>query len=347
MFNSNYLFATGKLRVLETKLADYNDLIRMIEAPDAESAIKVLNDIPFSGNLNNITDEKSLEEFLNSNLKETRDLIFSIVPNNEDLKLLLFFADIHNLKLLFKVKYFNLKTELSNQLFSDSGNFSIEALNDVVINENYSSIDNLPRKNKKFLQIIKDTEEYIKKNKLHEKNKPVEMEYFLDNQGFDYLYNEIKRTKNKFWLEYLKTEIDLANLRIFIRSKQFDKDVKFIENKLAKNGHILVGKFITLYDSNEINALSELTFYLHDHKLKKQIIDNFESKDTFWKLEKAVDEFKIRKLKESKYIAAGLEVVLYYFYLNKYLTRNIRMIIDAKMAGIPMEDIKAHTRIIH
>ena len=76
-------------------------------------------------------------------------------------------------------------------------------------------------------------------------------------------------------------------------------------------------------------------------------MDNFESKDVFWKLEKAFDEFKIRKLKESKYIAAGLEVVLYYFYLNKYLIRNIRMIIDAKMAGIPMEDIKAHTRIIH
>ena len=51
MKDSNYAFATGKIRFLENKLPDKNDIERMIDAPDLESSFKALYDTDYADNL--------------------------------------------------------------------------------------------------------------------------------------------------------------------------------------------------------------------------------------------------------------------------------------------------------
>lgn len=74
----DYAYAAGLIRAKEIRLLDSDRLNRMIEAPDAAEAFKVLTEAEYGyGNTENFY---SFEQVLAEEMKKTYDLLAEIAP---------------------------------------------------------------------------------------------------------------------------------------------------------------------------------------------------------------------------------------------------------------------------
>ena len=330
MKNSNYAFATGKIRYLETKLPDGTDLERILDAPDLESAFKAFYDTDYAEHLF----ERKPEEFesvILDDLLENKKLLLQIVPDRDFIKFLLLEYDFYNLKVIFKEKLF--KKEL-DYLLVPLGYFDPLILKRIVLGKEKIKID------QDIINFINEADSYLNENLL-----PHEIEFFFDKKYFS-LYKKIaEKLKNKFIIDFVNLKIDLTNLRIFLRIKNLEKDVKFLSQALVISGKINTDDLINLYHQDIETAIKYFIKIFPPH-FGKYFSEYLEKKE-LWLLEKRFFEAEIDYLRKAKYIAFGPEVVVAYFYAKENANKNVRLIMSGKLNKIERESLKERIRELY
>jgi V/A-type H+-transporting ATPase subunit C len=100
MKGTNYIYASAKIRALEPHVLDETDIERMIDAPDLNSAFKVLNDTDYADNLLGL-ESTDYREALSKDFKQLHDFLQKITPGQTLFELILLERDFINIKLLF------------------------------------------------------------------------------------------------------------------------------------------------------------------------------------------------------------------------------------------------------
>lgn len=327
MRSSNYAFATGKIRYLETKLLNLTDIERMIGAPSAEKAFKALYDTDYADNLSDVPVQE-FEKAIREDLKQTKDLLIEIIPDKDFLKLLLLEYDFFNLKVIFKEKLF--QKDLSH-LLHNLGFFTTDDLKKIVFENKREE------KSREIEEVINQANSIF-----NEKSEPYKIEFFFDKKYFLLLESLAKKLKNKFIINFVKLKINLINLRIFLRLKKIGLTVDFLKEVLIEGGEITIEDFVNLYDQ-------DLPFILN--KLEKRFpfrfskyFSEYSTDGKFWQLEKKLFEEELGYLKKSKYMAFGPEIVITYFYAKKSANKNARLIMSGKINQIDLLTIKERVR---
>lgn len=326
----NYTFATGKIRYLETKLPDLVDLERMLDAPDLELAFKAFYDTDYAEYLF----ERKPEEFENvilDDLLENRKLLWQIVPDKNFIKFLLLEYDFYNMKVIFKEKLFQKELDY---LLIPLGYFEIASLKKIIFEKEKISID------QEILDFINEADAYLNENL-----PPHEIEFFFDKKYFSIFKDLAEKLKNKFIIDFVNLKLDLTNLRIFLRTKNLEKDIKFFKEALVTPGGINTNDLINLYDQEIEVALKYFTKFLPSY-FEKYFLEYSEKKE-LWLLEKRFFEAEIDYLKKAKYIAFGPEVVMAYFYAKKNANKNVRLIMSGKLNKIERELLKKRIRELY
>jgi V/A-type H+-transporting ATPase subunit C len=329
MKSSDYTFLTGKIRYLETKLPDFTDLERMLDAPDLDSAFKAFYDTDYAEFL----PEKKPEEFekvILEDLLESKRLLFQFVPDEDLIKFLLLEYDFHNLKVIFKEKLFDVNLD---HLLIPLGFFDPEIFKKIILEEKKTKID------KDFEEIIEEAKKFLNKFL------PFYLiEFFFDKKYF-FLYKKIaERLKNKFLIDFVNFKIDLTNLRIFLRVKEMNKDIDFLKEALVGSGKIKENDFLKFFFNLE-NGFKYFAKFLPIQFEK--YFQEFLKEKNLKLFEKRCFEEEIRYLRKAKYIAFGPEVVVAYFYAKENANKNVRLIMTGKLNKIEREILKERLRELY
>lgn len=314
-----YLFATGKIRVLEKRLLDKIDIERMVGAESFEKAFQVLNNTDFSDNLLHLQPH-DFEKAISRDMTQKRDLIKNISSNKHLFHYLFLKYDLHNIKVFLKSRLLNDKNYLKKIIpfgIIDPGKI-----------EEYIFLEN-----KKALPVgsLKDSLDRVLENVSLET-----VDALCDREYFQLLLYKAKKINNKFITNLAILEIDFANLKIALRTK------KDVEKLHIPGGNISVDKLKEICLQREDGVIKYLKSRLVRSELK--LFEEYFKEKKLWQLERSYDNLLINFLKRTRKVTAGPCVVVAYVVVKEIAFRNIRLIMTAKINGVPTAIIKTRVR---
>jgi len=326
----NYVYASAKIRALEPAILDKTDIERMVDASDFFASFKVLNDTDYADNLLEVEPE-NYRLALERDFSQLHDLLEDIIPDPNLFKLIFLEHDLVNLKLLFKAKYFS--QEVDN-LLRENTIYRANRLKEFVFNQKDTGLDD------EIKNLINEA-----KKEIGEDTRPDFIDSVLTKKYFALKLSLAAKIKNKLIIDLVKTEIDNANLTIWLRAKRLDLNKEKLTERLIESGNIYLSKLIKLY-GEDLKSLRPLFAIYYDQK----VVDSFDifcEKNYLFELEKALQDFKIRICQKVKMIADGPEVVIAYYLAKETALTNIRLILTGKFNKISAEEIKNTLRQVY
>ena len=198
--------ALSRIWVFETRLLDRTKIERMIEAPSAEEALKILNETEYSNILSKAKRVNDYENILSYELKRVYELMYELCPVKDVVDLMSVKYRYHNLKVLLKGKF--LSKDLSNLLI-DLGIEDLKELKSIIDLDNFDDLKGYTKK--AVIEVVKDFEE----------NKdPQKIDIIVDRYMFDEMKDIKKKLDYKFTDKLVLATIDLTNIRTLIRLKK-------------------------------------------------------------------------------------------------------------------------------
>lgn len=329
--DTRYAYAVGRIRALETRLLTRQDFERMVDARDAGEALKVLSETGYSPAVSRFGDPYQFEELLRFQLKETLDLVASLFEREELTGLFKLRYDYHNLKVLLKAKYSHRYLGFA---LVNLGTIDPDRLQRAVLGE----FDGIPER---LLRTIESAESIY-----GETGEPQTIDIEVDKQLFSYLLTDEVVAKIPFLFGWVEREIDLANIKSFLRIGWMGGDIDILRLSLMDGGSLSPGLFLSLEEQPlEVlpQALSR-TRYAH---LVEEGVAQIKGADSFSRLERLCDEFVISYLKRSGYVVFGPEPIVSYLLLKEYELKKIRTIMVGKLNDLAREWIRERLPDVH
>lgn len=325
---TDYLFSTARVRSIEKNMLSRERAERMIDAKTNEDAMRILYDCNYGYGKEQIA-AKDFEILLTEEHKKTYDFIMSIAPELNNFKIFLYIYDYHNLKVIMKSEYLGTVDEES---LVDTGSIAINTLKYAVKERDFSELTENMGKS------LKEIIEQFPKNK-----DPQIIDIILDKFCYMEILDKAEEINNKFIIDYVKLQIDLINLKTFIRLRKMNKSWDFFSKVFISGGRIPEKVFIRNYDEVFESFAGQLFVYGFKD-LFLEGIDALNETGKFTVLEKLFDNKLIEYVKSAKYISYGIEPLAAYLIAKDNEIKIARIIMAGKLAGIPSELIRERMR---
>lgn len=296
----DYPYANGTIKALETKIQDRNKLLVLSKYDKAEF-VKVLLAMNYGGEGSNV------EEIINNELTKVKNIIDELSPSKEDTDLFYLTTDAQNIKVLYKIKKFNLD---KFELLSNGGSIFKENLVDAIINNNY---ENLTKQEKKLIQSLDVVTSKI--------NNPKNLSATIDNEIYKFA---LKKTSNKVLKKYFKVKIDVTNLLSLLRAENLNWKLESYFDMFIDGGSISKDVFESIY-KKDITTKAKLLSEYYDEKISKLLNNNL----SFNRLEIIFDRFILEYMEIDKHEPLDIGPMIYYYLLKQAEAQNIRILYSA------------------
>ena len=342
MSETDFIYISSKIRVLESKILNDNDIDRMVNSTDLEKAFKVLNDTDYSDNLLGLRAE-DYREALVRDLQEMNDFLQKTTPSQDLFRLMTMPKDFMNLRLLFKSYFFNVDVD---HIIKNNPTYNPKRSRDLPF-ENHI---NYPEAMKEYIHgdkrqtLDEDMKEVIQNTikSLSNKSRPDEVDSFLTHQYYALSLKIAKRIKSDFIIDYFKMSIDVANLIILFRSPRLQLEREKVKEKLIPGGRIDISKMIHFYPDDFPGLKPYINAYFDS-----EIVEDFnrfcESKGIF-QIERLLQKHKADYIKKVKYKNYGADVVFAYYLFKIRASYNVGIILTGKLNHVPSEEIRKTIR---
>ena len=337
------LFAQSSswIRVLETKLLNENELERMVLAKDARDAYKILNETDYSSHIGDIEKIESFQEVINSGLKDTKELISRITPENWVFNILWFRYDFHNLKVLLKAKYSGKDFDEIENFLLKFGAIPTEKLRRLIFGNEDVTLGLEP----KYEEYIKESIALAKVD--YEKDEDPQMIDIVLDKRLCKIMNEIAlRSENGFLIKLTKKYIDLKNIELFIRLKIQKRGEDLLLKGFINRGYLEKYRFVDAF-RKDVADFAESMKHTDYSDIIREAIKGYEDEKSFVKLDKLTYDHLTDYIQQAKRIAIGPEPVFAYFWAKKNNALVIRSIMVGKLNNIAPEDIRKIIRTLY
>lgn len=293
----NYPYANGTIKATESKILDKNKLL-VLTKYDKSEFVKVLLAMNYGKKGN------SLEELINSEAIRTKELIDSITPNKEETNLFYLVNDALNIKIIYKMKIFNLPNfDINDNL----GTINFDSLYQAINNNDYCNLSNLEK------QLIKRINECIKDVK-----SPKVLSAVIDNEIYDFAY---KKAKTQILKKYLTLRIDVTNIISMVRAKRLKWNYQDLETMLIDNGKISKNKIKEIYLLEKAEQIKCLEPYYNE-----QLSKALKNIDSLSNIEVIFEKFILDEMAIYKDEPFTIGPMIYYYLLKKAESQNIRLL---------------------
>ncbi|MBR5478966.1 MAG: V-type ATP synthase subunit C [Clostridia bacterium] len=317
--DTEYLYATTRIRSLERGLLDRGVTDRLIEAASVEDMAKIMSELGYTQL--QTAGIKDIENSLISARRETFELIESISPDSEICDVFRLRYDYHNIKAILKGE---ISGEDARNLLIDAGRFGVEALVSLMREREYKE---LPETVRVAVENARETLARTKDAQL--------CDFILDRAYFAEMVSLAKQSGSKFLEGYVKCLIDTTNLRATIRAMRRNKDADFLKNALQEGGNILCDKFFEVL-SSEISL---------DDALKGTFLEStLEASGDMVSFERECDNAVMTYLRSARYVAFGEEPLVAYVAAKEADIITIRIILAGKVQELPADEIRERLR---
>ncbi|MBU0981358.1 V-type ATPase subunit [Patescibacteria group bacterium] len=340
MNSTLFTYASARVRAMEPMLLDHTDVERMLGAPSAREAYKILNDTAYANHIGDIEDVYSFQEVVTAGLLDSKEILIRICPQPEILDILFFRYDFHNMKSILKgMKHDKDKEEIEAHLLP---------LGRVPVTDLLTFFYD---KDRPFLPLHEEQVEKIRlaieiAKKLSEAsdNDPRILDLVLDKHMMELVLNTAQKSKNAFVLDFVQKWVDLSNAKAFLRIKLLGQEEYFqekglINEVLADGGKMPRYKFVDSLDMDK-GALANVFRGTDYHETIQKGLEAYEKDKSFAHIEQHADNYLMAAAKKSRFIPAGPEALISYFFAKQNNAQIIRIIMVGKLAALPEESIR-------
>ena len=332
MNEDNYIYSVTRIRALENRLLDKSKIDRMVEAKNPEEVIKVLYETSYAGSVSEINDIGDYEEMLSKEVGLTYKMVKKMAPEPELIDILLLKYDIHNLKVLMKSSFLN---EENDDLLTDIGTIEPVKLKEMIREKNFVFLDP---------EIKRGLEEIV--NSFSINPDPQVIDIILDRCLYTVMSQIAVNSKNNFMEEFVQLQIDLINIRMFIRVKAMGYGREFLKKAFIGEGKLDYNFFVDAMDE-PIDVLKDKLLISDYSNVISEGIDSYIKTKSLMKFEKLSDDFLLDYVKKGKYVAFGIEPIVGYIMAKENEAKIIRIIMVGKINNIDNELIRERLRDVY
>jgi len=314
----DYLYPTGVIKVLETRLLTKDGIERLIDARSFDDALHVLREIGYAEE----ELRKDIDGSLDTEAKGTYALMLGISPTREFIDLFLINHDFYNLKLLAKYKLGLIPKSDVDRLWLDLG--TMPARIDVD-----ASLDELGKTMPDYAHAVETVIKHYERL-----DDPQVIGAGLDAE----FLAALTKIQDEFLSGVVRAYIDFCNLKTIIRAKEMGKRKEFMEAALAVGGDLDKDELLDLYAKN----LDVIFDWIGKSRYGDDLSDALSRYrgEGLMPFEGAVSEAITRRVKSAKYIPYGLEPLFIYLFKKVREIRSIRAVLRGKKNELPPEDIR-------
>ncbi len=322
--DTDYLFISTYLHSRERDLLTAARMERMIEAPSAEEAAKVLAEIGY-GEFNP-SSERELSAVLAAEQEKLFEDLYRFVPDKAVVDVFKVKYDYHNLKTLLKARAMGID---GGRLLLDAGRVSAQEMNRAVTEGDYGALPELLR------TAAEEAGEVLAST-----GDPQLSDFVLDRAYYAEMLSAARATGSGFLVEYVQGTIDAANLRSAVRTLRMKKGADLLKKVLVEGGAIrpesvqaaaLAGSLEELYRPTPLRAAAELgTAAAQGGSLTA--------------FEKACDDAVTAVSARAKSVPFGVEAVISYVAAKEIEFTAVRVIMSSRLAGIEGDTIRERLR---
>lgn len=329
MNNMVFTNVIPRLRVLETRLLDKAKLDRMIDSNSAWDAVRVLQETEYAAHMSHVKRAEDYEEMLSGELKRVYKMLYEISPVKSVVDVMSIRYDYHNIKVLIKAKA--LKEDFS-QLLVAVGMLEADKLKAAILNDNYSDLPTYMR------SAIEEAQKDFDSTK-----DPQRIDIIVDRYMFRHMLSIAKEIDNSFVERYVRSQIDLTNIKSLIRIKKQNKGRDFLTTVLIEGGNIDKDKFISLLMDTVESIPGRLSYTDYIEPLRAGVEEYLKS-GSLNSLEKLTDDYIMKMMKDAKYVSFGPEPVIAYIFAKENEIKLIRIIMVGKINAVDADLIRERLR---
>ncbi len=320
----DYLHATARVRAMETRALTRRELQKMVDCRSAEEAFKILTDTGICAGF----ELEDYEEGLAQSQAEAYALFARLSGDKGLVELFRYKYDGHNLKTLIKA---NKLTSETGHIVSTNGNIPLKQLSAQLEAGRFEGLHPL------LANAALEAVETLAKT-----GDPQLVDVLLDKAVLEAIADRAKGYDSSFLADYVKAEIDIANIRAAVRIKRMGKDVFFLRRVLATGGKLDIGRLAEAFTKgwDELLALIAGSEY---GKALAGLLEQVRS-GSLTAFERACDNYQLNLLAPAQLKAFGVEPLIAYLLGKESQLRAARIVLASKLAGVPAQQISERLR---
>lgn len=327
--NEDFVEASAYLRVLEKRMLNSDSFNRIMDAPNALEAMRLITQNS-SYDFNSLKRVEDYELVIRAELKKSYDLLYSRSKHREVIDIAAAKYDFHNIKVAMKAKFMGrdmagLYSELASE---DSAKLA------ACVKETAAQTQ-LPVYVQEAVRAVEA--DYA------ETKDPQMIDIILDQRMFGRMLELSEIVGNDFILHYVQLSIDYYNIKTMLRVKGMQKGTGFLHKALAPGGLTNLNVMMKNYDKTP-ELLRTAFFYRYFGNQINTGIENYQKTGNFSLLEKLFDDSLIEETKKVKTVAFGPEILFAYLLSKENEARQIRIIVTCKNNNIKTDTLRERLR---
>lgn len=322
--DTDYLFISTYLRSRERALLTAARMERMIEAPTAADAAKVLFEIGY-----NEFPATSMAE-LGRALAAEREKVFADLCR---------FAPDQSVVDVFKVKYdyHNAKAALKAQaqglecrgLLVEAGRMEAAKLEQAIAGGSYDALPGaMPAAVKEAAEVLGSTGD------------PQRSDFVLDRAYYAEMLACARQSGSDFLTRYVQASIDAANLRSAVRALRLGQSSDFLRRVLVEGGSVAAGRV----QSAALGGSLAEAFRGGALRAAAELGAEAAAGGSLTAFEKVCDDAVTAVVAEAKRVPFGVEVVIGYLVAKELEFTAVRIIMAGRLAGLDGNTIRERLR---
>ncbi len=329
--DTRYAYAVARIRGMETGFLSRQQVERLLAEP-ADGVLRALGETVYHEAFSDVAGPADVETGLARAAAETLATASSISPEPKLLDLFRIRWDFRNLKSLVKASLLKLEN-VDAGLVDAIGTIPPATLEKAVRDHDLTPLPDY------MAEAVRRAEDDYRDH-----SELVAVDRILDAAMWKRSLDVARSEDNDFMVRYLRTEIDLENIKLFTRVKDAGRDRTELAAAFAEGGTLDLSFFADLLGEPmdafaraiEYGRYGRLTPVLHDW-----------SRERAFALELAADDLLLATTEVASTTAYGVEPLVRYVLIRGLETKLIRAIVAAKLDGVERPEIEARLRSIH
>lgn len=328
----DFLYVSGRIKVLETRLLGKNIFERILDAEGPEEALRILSDTEYGDGIADMKNVYDFESLLANNMKSTLKVLKDSIEDHRYIRFFTLKYDYNNLKVVAKSKILGKDIE---GYFSELGDIKPDEIKKLLSED--ATID-LPK------NIVSYYNEAIKTYEISQDPQQVDM--VIDKALFKEMGKIAREIRSPFLQNYLSVFIDLTNIKIFVRLNKMGADGKALRNALLPGGKLDSALFEKLFtkDMEEIITAFESTDYFN---VIAEGLSHWEETGSSAIFEKLTDDYLLDYARKGLYTPFGSEPLIGYILAKENEIKILRILLVGKINDIPEEMVRERLRDVY
>ena len=326
--DDSYIFCSSLIKASESAMLPEAELVRAAEAEDFRAAMTILGEHGY-GEGRTLENPRDFVKLLSEEEAKAYELVFSSLPDQEELALFRAPKDFHNAKAALKAEFLGIEPD---GYMTEGGSFEPKAMVTMIRERNFMFFSG------ELKEAVSEAAELFAKGR-----DPQEIDIILDRACYRQMLRQAEECGDQFLIGYVRLLIDILNVTAFVRLRQIGKPWTFFQKVFLTGGNMAESLFVSSYEENYQQLAEKFAPYGFAQIMEKGAVA---ARDTgmYSLLEKLCDDKRMEYIRDAKFVSFGLAPAAAYLIAKENENKNLRMILTGKIAGTAKEVILERLR---